>query len=170
MNNLALLSIAGLFVGILFSFVFLFQNLDAIDHNATFTSSYFDSSRSVTFGYDEGIFEITNVSIHQGPYETKIIGLIENKHPDHNTIENVSLAIQAYDKDNRLIGVAEGQPQMTTFRLGDKTAFEISDNDAKSDLDHIFIQILATNWGTENDNDTSSEKEPSQMDFPRPGN
>ena len=84
--------------------------------------------------------------------------MIENKDPDRNTIENVSLAIQAYDKNNHLISVAEGHPQMSTFRLGDKTAFQILDNDLKLDLDHIFIQILAAKWGTDTDEDTTPEK------------
>jgi hypothetical protein len=153
--------VAGLISSVLFTVVPILRNVDGIDHNATFSSPYFYSTHSVRFGYDEGIFEITNVSIHQGPNETKIIGLIENKDPDRNTIENVSLAIQAYDKDNHLIGVAEGHPQMSTFRLGDKTAFEILDNDLKLDLDHLFIQILAAKWGTDRDDDKTSEKPPS---------
>ena len=47
---------------------------------------------------------------------------------------------------------------MSTFRLGDKTGFEIFDNDLKLDLDHIFIQILAAKWGTDADDDTTPEK------------
>ena len=159
MNNLVLLSGAALIIGgTLFTPISLIQNVNGIDHNATFTSPYFYSTHSVRFGYDEGIFEITNVSINHGTNETKIIGMIENKDPDRNTIENVSLAIQAFDKDNHLISVAEGQPQMSTFRLGDKTGFEIFDNDLKLDLDHIFIQILAAKWGTDADDDTTPEK------------
>lgn len=162
MNYLVLLSVAALIIcGLLFTPMPLLQNVDGIDHNATFTSPYFYSTHSVRFGYDEGIFEITNVSIHHGSNETKIIGLIENKDPDRNTIENVSLAIQAYDKNNHLISVAEGHPQMSTFRLGDKTAFQILDNDLKLDLDHIFIQILAAKWGTDTDDDTTPKKVPS---------
>lgn len=87
--------------------------------------------------------------------------MIENKDPDRNTIENVSLAVQAFDKGNHLMSVAEGRPQMSTFRLGDKTGFEILDNDLKLDLDHIFIQILAAKWGTDADEDTTLEKSPS---------
>ena len=147
--------------GLLFTSMSLLQNVNGIDHNATFTSPYFYSTHSVRFGYDEGIFEITNVSIHHGTNETKIIGVIENNDPDRNTIENVSLAVQAFDKDNHLISVAEGRPQMSTFRLGDKTGFEILDNDLKLDLDHIFIQILAAKWGTDADEDTTPEKLPS---------
>lgn len=147
--------------GLLFTSMSLPQNVNGIDHNATFTSPYFYTTHSVRFGYDEGIFEITNVSIHHGTNETKIIGMIENKDPDRNTIENVSLAVQAFDKGNHLISVAEGHPQMSTFRLGDKTGFEILDNDLKLDLDHIFIQILAAKWGTDADDDTTTEKPPS---------
>jgi hypothetical protein len=50
---------------------------------------------------------------------------------------------------------------MSTFRLGDKTAFQILDNDLKLDLDHIFIQILAAKWGTDTVDDTTPEKPPS---------
>ena len=149
------------FGGLLFTSMSMLRNVNGIDHNATFTSPYFYSTHSVRFGYDEGIFEITNVSIHHGTNETKIIGMIENKDPDRNTIENVSLAVQAFDKGNHLMSVAEGRPQMSTFRLGDKTGFEILDNDLKLDLDHIFIQILAAKWGTDADEDTTLEKSPS---------
>ena len=162
MNYQVLLSVAALIIGgILFTPISLLQNVNGIDHNATFTSPYFYSTHLVRFGYDEGIFEITNVSIHHGTNETKIMGMIENKDPDRNTIENVSLALQAFDKDNHLVSVAEGHPQMSTFRLGDKTGFEILDNDLKLDLDHIFIQILAAKWGTDRDDDITSEKPPS---------
>lgn len=162
MNYLVLLSVTALTIGgLLFTSMSMLRNVNGIDHNATFTSPYFYSTHSVRFGYDEGIFEITNVSIHHGTNETKIIGMIENKDPDRNTIENVSLAVQAFDKGNHLMSVAEGRPQMSTFRLGDKTGFEILDNDLKLDLDHIFIQILAAKWGTDADEDTTLEKSPS---------
>jgi hypothetical protein len=162
LNYLVLLSVTALTIGgLLFTSMSMLRNVNGIDHNATFTSPYFYSTHSVRFGYDEGIFEITNVSIHHGTNETKIIGMIENKDPDRNTIENVSLAVQAFDKGNHLMSVAEGRPQMSTFRLGDKTGFEILDNDLKLDLDHIFIQILAAKWGTDADEDTTLEKSPS---------
>jgi hypothetical protein len=77
-----------------------------------------------------------------------MIGLIENTDPV-NTIEGVSLSVQMYDKNNHLIGVMKGYPQSSNILPDQKTAFEIQsgDEDIKN-VDHVFIEVLATDWGT----------------------
>jgi hypothetical protein len=104
---------------------------------------------NISFAYDNSSgMIISDVSAKQADIRSiGIIGMIQNKSPF--TIEGVGLAIQMYDKENHLIGVESGYPQIRYFYPDDKTGFEIIDYglDNISDLDHIDIQISATDWG-----------------------
>jgi hypothetical protein len=66
-----------------------------------------------------------------------------------NTIKGVSLKIEMYDRNNHLIDVADsGYSSLpNTFAPHAKSAFKVP-IDKDNDLDHINIQILATDWGT----------------------
>ena len=77
-----------------------------------------------------------------------MIGLIQNK--DQNSkIEGVTLSVQMYDRNNHLIGVMKGYPQSGDIQPNQKTAFEIQSGDEEiRNIDHVFIEILATDWGT----------------------
>jgi hypothetical protein len=99
--------------------------------------------------YDNTVFNIIDVSIkYDDVWGPIMIGLIQNKDAV-NKIEGVTLSVQMYDKNNHLIGVMKGYPQSSNILPKQKTAFEIQsgDEDIKN-IDHIFIEILATDWGT----------------------
>lgn len=99
--------------------------------------------------YDSGVFNISDVSIkYDDVWGPIMIGLIENTDPV-NKIEGVQLSVQMYDSNDHLIGVMKGYPQSSNILPNQKTAFEIQsgDEDIKS-VDHVFIEILASDWGT----------------------
>jgi hypothetical protein len=110
----------------------------------------YGATRQIPYTYDTGVFNITDLSIKEGDYSTDIIGFIQNVDPYLNTIKGVSLKIEMYDRNNHLIDVAESGYSSSlpdTFEPQRKSAFKIS-IDKNNDLDHINIQILATDWGT----------------------
>ena len=77
-----------------------------------------------------------------------------------NTIEGVSLTLEIYDKNNHLIGVETAYPVTQNFKPDQKSPFKFSYLDKEDDLDHIYIGILATDWGNAiapNTPDLSSE-------------
>ena len=99
--------------------------------------------------YDSGVFNISDVSIkYDDIWGPTMIGLIQNQDPV-NTIEGVALSVQMYDKNNHLIGVMKGYPQSSNILPNQKTAFEIQsgEEDIKN-VHHVFIEILASDWGT----------------------
>jgi PDZ domain len=104
---------------------------------------------NVVVGYDDSVFNITDVSIkYDNVWGPTMIGLIQNKDP-FNTIEGVSLSVQMYDKNNHLIGVMKGYPQASYINPNQKTAFEIQSGDEDiRNIDHVFIEILATDCGS----------------------
>ena len=101
----------------------------------------------IRYDYDLGTFEITDVSLKSSSYSTEIIGFIKNIDADINTIEGVSLTLEMYDKNNHLIGVETAYPVTQTFTPGQKSPFKFAYLDKEEDLDHIYIGILATDWG-----------------------
>jgi hypothetical protein len=114
----------------------------------------------IPYDYDKGTFEITDVSLKSNSYSTEIIGFLKNVDPNLNTIEGVSLTLEMYDKNNHLIGVDTAYPVTQTFRPDQKSPFKFSSLEKEQDLDHIYIGILATDWGTaapQNTPDLSSE-------------
>ena len=99
--------------------------------------------------YNNRVFDITDVSIkYDDVWGPTMIGLIQNK--DQNSkIEGVTLSVQMYDRNNHLIGVMKGYPQSGDIQPNQKTAFEIQSGDEEiRNIDHVFIEILATDWGT----------------------
>ena len=101
------LSGLGIRIGLLISMV---QTHAVVISNATFT--YSNSDRMIGLLHDSKKFDITNVSVNQDAFNnvSEIIGLIENIDPTV-IVDEVKIMIQLYDKDNRLIRVAEGSPQ-----------------------------------------------------------
>ena len=112
---------------------------------------------NVVVGYDNRVFNITDVSIkYDDIWGPKMIGLIQNKDPI-NTIEGVSLSVQMYDKNDHLIGVMKGYPQSSYILPNQKTAFEIQSGDEDiRNIGHVFIEILATDWGSATAPNTSN--------------
>jgi len=111
-------------------------------------TTVYGATRSIPFTYDKGPFDITDVSVKDGDYSTNIIGFIENTDPFLNTIKGVSLKIEMFDSNNHLIDVADsGYSSLpNTFEPHTKSAFKVP-IDKNNELDHINIQILASDWG-----------------------
>jgi len=117
--------------------------------SASDVTSIYGATRPIPYTFDIGAFNITDVSIKDGDYSTNLIGFIENTDPSLRTIKGVSLKIEIFDRDNHLIDVADSgfSSLPSTFQPNTKSAFKIP-IDKNDDLDHINIQILATDWGT----------------------
>jgi hypothetical protein len=121
----------------------------------------YGATRQIPYTYDTGVFNITDLSIKEGDYSTDIIGFIQNVDPYLRTIKGVSLKIEMYDRNNHLIDVTDtGYSSLPdTFNPDSKYAFKVP-IDKNNELDHLHIQILATDWGTaapQNTPDLSSE-------------
>jgi hypothetical protein len=104
---------------------------------------------NVRVEYDNMVFNITNVSMkYDAVWGPTMIGLIENTDPNR-TIDGVYLSVQMYDKNNHLIGVMKGYPHSSYILPNQKTAFEIQSGDEDiRNIDHVYIEILATDWGS----------------------
>jgi hypothetical protein len=63
-----------------------------------------------------------------------------------------------YDKNNHLIGVTSGDPQEANFEPNTKTAFEMTDYEVGAVPDHLYIVILASDWGNYTSPDTNSSE------------
>ena len=103
---------------------------------------------NVVVQYDNEPFQLSDVSIkYDDIWGPTMIGLILNN--GSNNIEGVNFSVESYDANNHLIGVSSGYPQLSDFQQFDMSAFKISlDRDIKeSQLHHIYIQILARDWG-----------------------
>jgi hypothetical protein len=112
-------------------------------------TTVYGATRTIPYTYDRGVFNITDVSVKDDDYSPSLIGFIENTDPLLNTIKGVSLKIEMFDRNNHLIDVADSgySSLMDTFQPHDKSAFKVP-IDKNNELDHINIQILATDWGT----------------------
>lgn len=106
---------------------------------------------NVVVEYDNSVFNISDVSIkYDDVWGPTMIGLIQNK-DQISTIEGVSLSVQMYDRKDHLIGVMKGYPQASSILPNQKTAFEIQSGDEDiRNIHHVFIEILATDWGNSN--------------------
>jgi PDZ domain len=110
----------------------------------------YGATKPIPFTFDRGVFNITDLSVKEGAYSSDdLIGFIQNVDPLMNTIKGVSLKIEMYDRNNHLIDVAEsGYSSLpSAFAPQTKSAFKVP-IEKNSELDHINIQILATDWGT----------------------
>ena len=117
-------------------------------------TTVYGATRPIPYTYDTSAFNITDVSIQENDYSTNLIGFIENNSPLFNTIKDVTLKIEMYDRNNHLIDLAtSGYSSLlpSTFEPHTKSAFKIP-IDKNNDLDHINIEILAQDWGTPNPN------------------
>jgi hypothetical protein len=110
------------------------------------------ATKPIPFTHDRGVFNITDLSVKEGDYSSDdLIGFIQNVDPYMNTIKGLSLKIDMFDRNNHLIDVAEsGYSSLPgEFVPQTKYAFKIP-IDKNKDLDHLHIEILATDWGTSN--------------------
>jgi PDZ domain len=108
------------------------------------------ATKPIPFTHDRGVFNITDLSVKEGDYSSDdLIGFIQNVDPYMNTIKGLSLKIDMFDRNNHLIDVAEsGYSSLPSeFAPQTKYAFKIP-IDKNNDLDHLHIEILATDWGT----------------------
>jgi len=136
---------------ILLPILFLWMVGDGFDFNRAYAQTRSLMAGNVPVEYDNSVLNITDINIkYDDVWGPKIIGLIQNNDPIR-TIDGVYLSVQMYDKDNHLIGVMKGYPHSSYITPNQKTAFEIqsSDEDIRN-IDHMFIEILATDWGNSN--------------------
>jgi len=88
-------------------------------------------------------FEINNMTVITGEYESSIVGNIKNI--SNETLHSIGIILDSYNANNQLLGVDEVKPSYGTLEPGQDTSFEIGiDDNIVKDLDHYVVGIKAS--------------------------